>query len=101
MGNLEKPLTWGLVIIFIGYLFIVNCKCDEESASSLNDGFNFSNAEVLKVDVPETIEEDAVVEAVEEETKTEETTEETAVTEEITEETAEETAVTEEVAAEE
>jgi hypothetical protein len=91
MGNLEKPLTWGLVIVFIGYLFIANCKCGEESTWSLNDGFNFSNTEVLKADVPEIIEEAAVAEAVEEETKAEETTEETT----------EETDVAEEVATEE
>ena len=97
MGNLEKPLTWGLVIVFIGYLFIANCKCGEESTWSLNDGFNFSNTEVLKADVPEIIEEAAVAEAVEEETKAEETTEET----DVAEETTEETDVAEEMATEE
>ena len=87
MGNLEKPLTWGLTILLLGYLFVANCKCGEESTCSLNNAFNFSNTEintdVLKVDLPETIEEDAVVESVEEETKAEETTEETDVAEEV------------------
>ncbi|MFQ3332729.1 MAG: hypothetical protein ACI84S_000891 [Thalassomonas sp.] len=62
MGNLEKPLTWGLTILLLGYLFVANCKCGEESTCSLNNGFNISNAglngDVLKVDVPETIEEE-------------------------------------------
>ena len=44
MGNLEKPLTWGLTILLLGYLFAANCKCGEESACSLNNGFNISNA---------------------------------------------------------
>ena len=48
MGNLEKPLTWGLAIIFVGYLFIVNCKCEEENACVLNNGFNISNTELNK-----------------------------------------------------
>ena len=40
MGNLEKPLTWGLVIVLLGYLFVVNCECGEESSCPLNNGFN-------------------------------------------------------------
>ena len=44
MGNLEKPLTWGLVIVFVGYLFAANCKCGQESTCSLNNGFNITNA---------------------------------------------------------
>ena len=44
MGNIEKPLTWGLVIVFVGYLFVANCECDEESVCSLNNGFNITNA---------------------------------------------------------
>ena len=44
MGNLEKPLTWGLAIIFLGYLFIVNCKCEEENVFLLNSGFNITNS---------------------------------------------------------
>ena len=61
MGNLEKPLTWGLVIVFVGYLFVANCECGEESTCLLNNGFNISNTDinvdVLKVDAPETVEE--------------------------------------------
>ena len=40
MGNLEKPLTWGLVIVLLGYLFIANYDCGEESSCTLNNGFN-------------------------------------------------------------
>ena len=61
MGNLEKPLTWGLVIVLLGYLFIANCECGEGSTCALNNGFNISNTDinvdVLKVDAPETVEE--------------------------------------------
>jgi hypothetical protein len=57
MGNLEKPLTWGFVIVFVGYLFIANCECGERSACALNNGFNISstdlNGDILKVDAPE------------------------------------------------
>ena len=62
MRNLEKPLTWGLVIVLLGYLFIANCECGEGSTCPLNNGFNISNTDingdVLKVDAPETVEED-------------------------------------------
>ena len=61
MGNLEKPLTWGLTILLLGYLFVANCKCGEESACQLNNGFNISNTDVnvdvLKIDAPENVEE--------------------------------------------
>ncbi|MBT5750134.1 MAG: hypothetical protein HOI39_03305 [Flavobacteriales bacterium] len=40
MGNLEKPLTWGLVIVLLGYLFVINCECGEENTCTLNNGFN-------------------------------------------------------------
>lgn len=40
MGNMEKPLTWGLVIVLLGYLFVVNCECGEDSTCTLNNGFN-------------------------------------------------------------
>tara|TARA_B110000263_G_scaffold202035_1_gene181656 strand:+ start:228 stop:524 length:297 start_codon:yes stop_codon:yes gene_type:complete len=43
MGNLEKPLTWGLVIVLLGYLFIANCDCGEEASCTLNNGFNFES----------------------------------------------------------
>ena len=57
MGNLEKPLTWGLTILLLGYLFVANCKCGEESTCSLNNEFNISNTEALQINTPETIEE--------------------------------------------
>ena len=41
MGNLEKPLTWALTILFLGYLIVANCKCGEESSCSQ---FMFTNA---------------------------------------------------------
>jgi hypothetical protein len=40
MGNLEKPLTWGLAIVLLGYLFIANCECGEGTTCQLNNGFN-------------------------------------------------------------
>ena len=43
MGNLEKPLTWGLVIVLLGYLFIANCNCGEEASWILKNGFNFES----------------------------------------------------------
>jgi len=56
MGNLEKPLTWGLVIVLLGYLFIVNCECGEESSCPLNNGFNITNSgnygSAFKFDAP-------------------------------------------------
>lgn len=84
MENLKTPLTWVLGIVCVGYLFIANCECGEESTCLLNNGFNIDNAgmnngfnissadlnngfnisnaglngEVLKVDAPETVEED-------------------------------------------
>ena len=74
MGNLEKPLTWGLGILFVLGLFIVNCECGDGTTCPLNKAFNITtagiNADALKVDVPETITEE--VEAAEEEAPTEE-----------------------------
>ena len=29
MKNFEKPLTWALAIILLGYLFIANCDCGD------------------------------------------------------------------------
>ena len=34
MGNLEKLLTWGLAILFLGYLFVANANCDKSSSSN-------------------------------------------------------------------
>ena len=69
MGNLEKPLTWGLGILFVLGLFIVNCECSDGTTCPLNKAFNIStssiNGDALKVDVAETITEE--VEAAEEE----------------------------------
>ena len=59
MGNLERPLTWGLAIVIMGYLFIANCECGEGTICPLNSAFNISssgvNANALEVDVPETV----------------------------------------------
>ena len=59
MGNLERPLTWGLAIVIMGYLFIVNCECGEGAICPVNSAFNISssgiNANALEVDVPETV----------------------------------------------
>ena len=76
MGNLEKPLTWGLGILFVLGLFIVNCECSDGTTCPLNKAFNIStsgiNEDALKVDVVETITEE--VEAAEEEVPAEEET---------------------------
>ena len=59
MGNLERPLTWGLAIVLMGYLFIANCECGEGTICPLNAAFNISssgiNADALEIDVPETV----------------------------------------------
>jgi len=77
MGNLEKPLTWGLVILFVGYLFMANCECGEGSTCALNNGFNISNTDinvnVLKVDVSENVEEVKVEATISDTTIAEET----------------------------
>jgi hypothetical protein len=54
MGNLEKPLTWGLVIVLLGYLFITNCDCGEESSCRANNDFNIES-EVESDDVKQEI----------------------------------------------
>ena len=43
MGNLEKPLTWGLVIVLLGYLFIANCDCEKEASCRANNDFNIES----------------------------------------------------------
>mgnify|MGYP001316834719 FL=1 len=59
MENLERPLTWGLAIVIMGYLFIANCECGEGAICPVNSAFNISssgiNANALEVDVPETV----------------------------------------------
>ena len=56
MGNLEKPLTWVLGIVFVGYLFVANCECGEGNTCPLNNGFNITNAgnygSAFKFDAP-------------------------------------------------
>ena len=48
MENLEKPLTWGLTILLLGYLFISNCECDEETTCTLNNEFNIGHESNIK-----------------------------------------------------
>ena len=59
MENLERPITWGLAIVIMGYLFIANCECGEGTICPVNSAFNISssgiNANALEVDVPETV----------------------------------------------
>ena len=43
MENLEKPLTWVLVIVLLGYLFIANCDCGEEASCTAKNGFNIQS----------------------------------------------------------
>ena len=43
MGNLEKPLTWVLVIVLLGYLFISNCDSGEEASNSVKNGFSIES----------------------------------------------------------
>jgi hypothetical protein len=76
MGNLEKPLTWGLAIVLLGYLFIANCECGEGTACPLNSGFNIGYESDVKsekdisIDIKvedESINVDSIVDAVLEE----------------------------------
>ena len=54
MGNFEKPLTWVLAIVLLGYLFIANSDCGDGTACPLNSAFNIEssakNAAVLEAD---------------------------------------------------
>ena len=50
MGNLEKPLTWGLAIVLLGYLFIANCECGEGTTCQLNNGFNMGYESDVKLE---------------------------------------------------
>ena len=53
MGNLEKPLTWGLAIVLLGYLFVSNWKCGEDTTCSLNNGFNIESESEIKIEEEE------------------------------------------------
>jgi hypothetical protein len=74
MGNLEKPLTWGLTILLLGYLFVANCKCGEEASCTVKNGFNIEseneNIDVnqeIKIEVhveDENLNADSIVDAV-------------------------------------
>ena len=70
MGNLERPLTWGLGLLFIVALFIVNCECGDGTTCTFNNAFNISSSEVntdaLKVDQPEIVTDVAVEVAIDE-----------------------------------
>ena len=37
MGNLEKPLTWALIIILLGYLFATNFGSENNSSFTIKD----------------------------------------------------------------
>ena len=37
MGNIEKPLTWVLVIILLGYLFVTNFGSENNSSFTIKD----------------------------------------------------------------
>ena len=50
MENFEKPLTWGLVILLLGYLFVANCECGEGSTCPLNNEVNIENQETDVLD---------------------------------------------------
>ena len=76
MGNLEKPLTWGLAIVLLGYLFIANCECGEGTTCPLNSGFNMGyesdakSEEDISIDIKvedKSIDVDSIVDAVLEE----------------------------------
>ena len=74
MGNLEKPLTWGLVILLLGYLFVANFECGEDATCKLNNGFNIGfedTTEEVKQEIrveikveDENIDVDSIVDAV-------------------------------------
>ena len=50
MENIEKPLTWGLVILLLGYLFVANCECGEGSTCPLNNEVNIESQETDVLD---------------------------------------------------
>ena len=74
MENLEKPLTWVLIIVLLGYLFIANYKHGEAASCTANNNFNIEfkdNAidvkQEIKVEIEledETLNVDSIVYAV-------------------------------------
>lgn len=76
MGNLEKPLTWGLAIVLLGYLFIANSECGEGTTCPINNGFNMGyesdtrSEENISIDIKmedENIDVDSIIDPVIEE----------------------------------
>jgi len=76
MGNLERPLTWVLAIVLLGYLFIANCECGEGTTCTVNYEFNIGNEidtkleESISIDIKiedESIDVDSIIDAVLEE----------------------------------
>ena len=45
MKNIERPLTWVLIIVLLAYLVTGNC-CKKESTFSYNNTFQYSENEV-------------------------------------------------------
>ena len=37
MGNIEKPLTWVLVIVLLGYLFTTNIGSENDSSFTIKN----------------------------------------------------------------
>ena len=55
MGNLERPLTWILIIGLLGYLFVVNCTCGEEIPPPPPDPVTETTVEVTIEDSDTTV----------------------------------------------
>mgnify|MGYP006112052807 CR=1 FL=1 len=59
MGNLEKPLTWALIIILLGYLFVTNFGSENNSSFTIKDPkMGTSSANLLE---SETIEKEVIL----------------------------------------
>ena len=54
MENIEKPLTWVLVIALLGYLFIANHELGEETSCTSKNDFNIEY-EDKKTDIKQEI----------------------------------------------
>jgi len=48
MGNLEKPLTWALIIILLGYLFATNFGSENNSSFTIKD-LKMESAEIIDI----------------------------------------------------